>query len=64
MNLELSSRPVLGSLPEIQAQLGYPTSFGRAWVVDSVKKIDPDLLSSVLTRYVRDARFYAITERT
>jgi len=65
MSVELISPPVLGSLPEIgQAQWNCPTSFGRAWVVDSAKKIDPNLLCSALAEYVRDGRFYAITERT
>ena len=65
MSVELISPSVLGSLPEIgQAQWSCPTSFGRAWVVDSANKIDPKLLYSALTGYVRDGRFYAITERT
>ena len=65
MSVELISPSVLGSLPEIgQAQWSCPTSFGRAWVVDSAKKIDPKLLYSALAKYVRDGRFYAITERT
>ena len=59
------SGPVLGSLPEIgQAQWTCPTSFGQAWVVDSAEKINANLLCSALTGYVRDWRFYAITERT
>ena len=33
-------------------------------MVDSAKKIDPNLLCSALAEYVRDGRFYAITERT
>jgi hypothetical protein len=65
MSVEVIPRPVLASLGETgQAQWTCPTSFGQAWVVDSAKKIDPSLLCSALTNYVRDGRFYVITERT
>jgi hypothetical protein len=40
------------------------TSVGQAWVFDSAAKIDPRLWRDAFRQYVRDARFYEVTEQT
>jgi hypothetical protein len=40
------------------------TSVGQAWVFDSAAQIDPRLWRDAFRQYVRDARFYEVTEHT
>lgn len=40
------------------------TSIGQAWVFDAAAKIDPRVWRDAFQQYVRDARFYEVTEHT
>lgn len=56
----------LGQIQDLAHEASWTgrTSVGQAWVFDSAAKLDPRLWRDAFRQYVRDARFYEVTERT
>src|SRR4051812_12313839 len=50
--------------PAIPPRVELPVSFGRAWVVESVRDIDAAVRESAYAHHCKDFRFYGLIEET